>query len=471
MATQSSQAKQEKSKKNPFVARRSKLFALIKGLPVVVHAGLAPARNYQANPYPFRASSHFLYLTGLTHLPSAALALHDGKSVLFTDPITTEDELWDGPKPSWEELQAESGVDEIQPLSNLAPYLERMAAARRWGYLPLPPWSSPESVQAGQAIATLRLQHDEAAIHELKRAAAVTARAHAAGMQATRPGVRESFVRAAMEQVIQAENFTTAYGSIVTVRGEVLHNHDYGVTCQSGDLLLADVGAETDTGWASDVTRTWPVGGVFSPTQRDAYAVVLEAQKQAISMVKPGVRYKTIHLEACLALAKGLCALEILKGDPQDLVERGAHAVFFPHGVGHLLGLDVHDMEDLGEDTVGYQQGRTRSSQFGTKYLRLDRDLLPGMAVTIEPGLYFIPALWKHESIVGPFRDDINWDKVRQFQDVRGIRIEDNVLVTESGKEVLTEAIPKEIADVEACIAAKKESQTDVRTPNAGRSS
>jgi Xaa-Pro aminopeptidase len=282
----------------------------------------------------------------------------------------------------------------------------------------------------------------------MQRAVAVTTRAHAAGHRAARPGTRVSQVRAAMEHEILAADFTTAYPSIVTVRGEVLHNHHRIGTCQAGDLLLADVGAESDTGWASDVTRTWPVSGRFSASQRALYELVLAAQLQAIASVKPGVSYREVHLQAAYVICRGLRDEGLLVGDLDSLVERGAHALFFPHGVGHLLGLDVHDMEDLG-DRAGYAPGRSRSSQFGLSYLRLDRDLSPGMVVTIEPGIYLVPAILQNQALTAPLRDVLRLERLERFRDVRGIRLEDDILVTESGAEVLTAEIPKAAADIE----------------------
>ena len=432
---------------NPYAVRRHKLANAMGSTPVVVFAGVPLARNYAANPYPFRASSHFLYLTGLTNAPGAALVLHGGQSTLFVEPHTEADELWHGPQPTWTELQQQSGVDEVHAVANLDEALKKLPS---FGQLPLPSLVSELDEQVAQAIISLRLIHDEAAVAEMRRAAAVTHNAHIAGMRATQPGVTEAYVRAAMERQIQAADFTTAYSSIVTVHGHVLHNHHYTNICQLGDLLLADVGAETDTGWASDVTRTWPVSGRFNSLQKDVYDVVLSAQKRAIELVRPGVRYRDIHLAACHLLARGLCDLGILKGNPEDLVARGVHALFFPHGVGHLIGLDVHDMEDLTETRAAYPPGRQRSKQFGLSYLRLDRDLTAGMAVTIEPGLYFIEALWRNKDIVAPFQSDVNWDKAQQFQSVRGIRIEDDVLVAQNGCEVLTAFIPKEAKEIEA---------------------
>jgi Xaa-Pro aminopeptidase len=272
-------------------------------------------------------------------------------------------------------------------------------------------------------------------------------------MAATRPGLHESDVRAAMEAALQQRDMGCSYGSIVTIHGEVLHAHGYANQLHAGDLLLADVGAEHE-GWAGDVTRTWPVGGKFSPTQKAMYELVLAMQRTAIEQVEPGVRYRDLHLAAARVLARGLVDEGVLHGDVDNLVERGATGLFFPHGLGHLLGLDVHDMEDLG-DRAGYAPGRTRSQQFGLCYLRLDRDLAPGMAVTIEPGFYQIDALLAPGSqLVAPFDADGTLDRsaLAKFSDVRGIRIEDDVLVTDTGREVLTAALAKRVEDVEALV-------------------
>jgi Xaa-Pro aminopeptidase len=298
----------------------------------------------------------------------------------------------------------------------------------------------------------VRLRHDTAALELMREAAAGSTAAHLAGMAATRPGLFEHDVRAAMEREFHARGMVPAYSSIVTVHGEVLHNNDYHHPIAAGDLLLADVGAEWQ-GWASDVTRTWPVSGTFSATQRAFYDIVLQAQLDAIALVRPGVRYRDVHLKACVTLARGLVDEGVLVGAPETLVERGAHALLFPHGVGHLLGLDVHDMEDLG-DRAGYARGRTRSTQFGLGYLRLDRDLEAGMAVTIEPGLYVVPAILDNDALAGPFLRDgtLRREALQRFADVRGIRIEDDVLCTPTEPEVLTAAIPKAAADVEAMV-------------------
>jgi Xaa-Pro aminopeptidase len=249
----------------------------------------------------------------------------------------------------------------------------------------------------GEAVIALRLECDPAAIAQLRFAAGVADGAHRAGMRATRPGMREFAVRGSMEATIIGSGCVCSYNSIVTVHGEVLHNERHDGLLEQNDLLLADVGAETPEGWASDVTRAWPVSGEFSSTQRAIYDVVLASQLAAIAAVKPGVRYLTVHRAAGLEMLRGLIDLGIFRGDLEDLYARGASALFFPHGIGHLLGLDVHDMEDLG-DRAGYAPGRVRASNAGDRYLRLDRDLSAGMCVTIEPGFYQIPALLSNPS-------------------------------------------------------------------------
>jgi Xaa-Pro aminopeptidase len=241
---------------------------------------------------------------------------------------------------------------------------------------------------------------------------------------------------------------TCAYSSIVTVQGEVLHNNHYHHPLRSGDLLLADVGAETELGWAADVTRTWAVSGKFSPTQRAIYQVVSAAHDLCIAEARPGVEYRDLHLLACRTIAAGLIELGILKGKAEDLVEMDAHALFFPHGIGHLLGLDVHDMEDLG-DLAGYEEGRTRSDRFGLGYLRLDRTLRSGMVVTIEPGFYQVPAILQDSERREKYKEVVNWERLSEFSDVRGIRIEDDVLITEIGAEVLTAGLPTAIEEIE----------------------
>ncbi len=445
--------------------RRAKLAGLLGARPALIAAGLPRPRNYAANQYPFRASSHFLYLFGQPL--RGAVAVYDGSSftLYLPDPHPGQ-ALWEGAPPSPEEIAEVTGCP-VRPLARLAGGLRGRAVAtlpapdvetcleqtRLLGRDIRPGHVDVLDVPLADALIALRLQHDDAAVAELRLAAEATAAAHRAGMAATRPGRRAWAVRATMEAQLLGRGMTTAYPSIVTPHGEILHSERSDQVLAEGDLLLADVGAETRGGWAGDVTRTWPVSGRFSPTQRDLYALVLEAQRQAIAAVGPGTRYRNVHRLAAQALAAGLVDLGILRGDPIALAEEGIVALLFPHGVGHLLGLDVHDMEDLG-DRAGYAPGRQRDTQFGLSALRLDRDLLPGMAVTIEPGLYLAPAILEDPALARLAGDRLNRARLQQFRDVRGIRIEDDVLVTDNGREVLTAAIPKRPEEIEAAVGS-----------------
>ncbi len=452
-----------------FAARRRRLRTALtaRGLErAALTSGWARPRNFEHSVYPFRAESHFLYLVG-RQIEGAVLFVEREREVLFVTEAPAANALWNGPTPTLRELEAELEV-EVRSIDELCDFVPGAAAAT------LPPqdqesaeWlgtlldrevtacSGPDAEGDDCALAEimieLRLRHDDAAIAQLRQAAVVTAVAHRAGFGATRVGVREAVVRAAMEQRIVAFGMTPAYGSIVTVHGEVLHDATHRRLLADGDLLLADVGAETPEGWAGDVTRTWPVSGRFSTTQRELYVAVLDAQRAAIATVRPGVRYLDVHRAAGHSLGRSLVELGILRGDPEELYERGAVALFFPHGVGHLLGLDVHDMEDLG-DRAGYAPGRERATRGGEDALRLDRDLEPNMVVTIEPGFYRIPQLLADRSRTAHLADAVDWARLERFSDVRGIRIEDDVRVTQDGSEVLTAAIPKRPEELESLV-------------------
>jgi Xaa-Pro aminopeptidase len=445
--------------------RRLELTGALRGGAALFAAGFPRPRNYAANAYPFRPDSHFLYFFGWGAPGAMGLVAPSG-TTMYLPADEPDAALWSGPQPSLDDVAQALGVT-VEPLEALPPALAKLGADV--ATLPAidPEARAGQAVHLGRAVAprvlagidaaladaviALRLRHDEAAQAELRHAAEVTAAAHAAGMRATRAGVRESVVRAAMEAELTARGCTTAYGSIVTVHGEILHNEIHTNSLDPDDLLLADVGAETPAGWAGDVTRTWPVSGRYAPEQADIYDVVVEAQRAAIAAVRPGVRYRDIHLRAMETVARGLGALGLLRGDPVERAHDGAGALFFPHGVGHLLGLDVHDMEDLG-DRAGYAPGRARAAEPGLRYLRLDRDLAAGMAVTIEPGVYFVPAILDDPQTRQRFSDRVDFARVEKYRRVRGIRVEDDVLVTADGNEVLTIAIPKTRNDIETLL-------------------
>ncbi|MCS6960601.1 MAG: aminopeptidase P family protein [Pseudanabaenaceae cyanobacterium SKYGB_i_bin29] len=429
--------------------RRRKLVELVGDSPVLLWSGVRQPRNFPANTYPFRASSHFLYFAGL-NLENAVLALEPGRTTLFWDEPPPSYALWHGDTPKGEELAAQIGADAYYPKAKLSEYAHSVTVpvlsvlAEQREILGTPPQLDS---RLALAIVACRLTQDEIALQEIRRSAQVTIAAHLAGMDATPRSQTCAQVRGAIEGVIIAHNCSPAYNSIVTTQGQVLHSETYTHPLQSGDLLLVDVGAEVPRGWATDVTRTYPVSGKFSPTQKAIYEIVLQAQLAAIAMVRPGVEYQDVHLTACLVLTEGLVELGILRGKPSELVAKHIHSAFFPHGVGHLLGLDVHDMEDLG-DIAGYAPGRERSTAPGWKYLRLHRPLQAGMVVTIEPGFYQVPHILQ-DPLYHPF---INWERLAEFRDVKGIRIEDDVLVTPNGYEVLTQELPKTIGDLESLL-------------------
>lgn len=455
-----------------FVARRRALAARLDR-PVLIAAGLPRSRNYRANLYRFRASSHFLYFLGEA-IPGAALLFAGGNTTLFASPPGPDDALWHGPRPSFAELREIHALDSVRPLAELDHALRGLGAgtvatlptedeksaawlSERLGRAIHPSTGhaltadSPD-VELAEAMIALRRCHDEAAVAQIRAVTEASAEAHVAGMQATRGARHEWEVAAAMTFALRRQALDDAYLPIVTVHGEVLHNDEHIHPLAAGDLLLADVGGETREGFAGDITRVWPVSGTFSATQRDLYEVVLAAQKAAIAMVRRGTNYRAIHERAGRTMVAGLKDLGIFKGEVDGLYERGAAAIFFPHGVGHLLGLDVHDLEDLG-DRAGYAPGRARSRRFGDCYLRLDLDLEPGMAVTIEPGFYQVPAILADEAITGGVGADLDRAALARFADVRGIRIEDDVLCTEGDPEVLTRRAPKEVSEIEAVLA------------------
>ena len=438
---------------------------------LLVASGLPLSRNYPANHHPFRASSHCLSLTACGR-ENSFLLLDGGKSTLFVEAPDRDDALWHGPRPTLQEVEASEGVDAVRDVADLAKVVGPIAS--RIGVLPpqdvatraqlatllgrdLSP-NAPSGELASQdaaarkAVFEARLVHDDAARDQLRAAAVASSQAHIEGMRATRAAERESEIEAAITLVLRRYGMQHAYGPICSVHGEVLHSRKSHNPVRPGDLVLVDMGGETPEGWASDITRTWPISGRFTKTQRAIYDVVLAANERAIENVRAGVSYRAIHEVAKRTLVEGLVELRIFRGEVDGLLERGAASLFFPHGVGHLLGLDVHDMEDFG-DFAGYAEGRTRSTRFGDRYLRLDRDLQPGMAVTIEPGFYQVPGILGDATLTDPLGNDLDLDVLALYADVRGIRIEDDVLCTEDAPEVMTRACPKTVKDIESVIA------------------
>ncbi len=446
--------------------RHRDLLVKAVGQPILVMAGTPQTRNIPINQLPFRADSTFLYLTGC-RTPGAAVLLDAEQHTLFLPEAPPDDALWHGPRPSLAEQAAALGFSRVRPSHELAASMAELSEPiatlattdpstnRLLEQLTRRPhnWqSAPGTDAVVDAVIALRSQLDSDELEAMRSAARVTDAAHRAAMAATRPGTTEAAVGALFDAIIASHGLTTAYDAIVTVRGEVLHNFHRVHTLRDTDLLLLDGGAESTTGYATDVTRTWPVSGRFSPRQQSAYEAVLAAQAAAIEMCRPGERYRTIHFAAARVLTRWLVDENLLAGNVDNLVERGAHALFFPHGVGHLIGLDVHDLELYG-DRAGYAPGRTRSTQFGLNALRLDRDLQAGNVVTIEPGFYVIPEILGNADITAPFRSEFNPAEAQKWLGFGGIRIEDDVLVTSDSPDVLTDSIPKTVADVEAAMA------------------
>ncbi|MGL6071917.1 M24B family metallopeptidase, partial [Craterilacuibacter sp.] len=303
------------------------------------------------------------------------------------------------------------------------------------------------------AVVALREIKQDVEIAEMEAALAVTRDMHIAAMRAARPGTFEYQAVGVMEGIMRGRDLHLAYPSIFSRRGEVLHNEYHKGLLQAGDLALNDTGCTSAGGYASDITRTIPVGGRFSDSQRAIYDIVLEMQESVIAALRPGVRYLDMHKLAARVMVEKMTALGFFHGDAGQIVESGAYAIAFPHGLGHQIGLDVHDMEALGEDLVGYGEGVARSELFGMGYLRLGKSLQAGMVITVEPGIYFIPALVEAWQAEGRHAGMIDYARFLEYRDFGGIRLEDNVLITETGSRVLGEHIPKTADEVEAVMA------------------
>jgi Xaa-Pro aminopeptidase len=458
--------------------RRKQFLASIDS-PVLLMAGGWIARNYPANVSAFRADSAFLFFFPDPEANAAALFDPKDKSVtLFLDERTDSDALWHGPAPGFAEMKKKLGVTKIEKRADLATLVKKKVGSRKCKTIAIPdPCATAEAKKITgdkvdffntkkvgdpallMAIAELRNHRMPEELAEMKKAAAITRDAHKLAMANTRAGVSEQELVGHVVGTFSKHGCVEAYGTILSVRGEVLHNHDHSNTCKNGDLVLLDAGAELPSGYCGDVTRTWPVNGRFSPAQRDIYDIVLAAEKAAIDMVRPGERYLNIHLESARIIADGMSQLGLMNGKAEDLVACGAHTLFFPHGVGHLIGIDVHDMEGYGE-VVAYPHGRKRSKDFGTAFLRNDIDMAAGMCVTIEPGIYFVPAILHNADFRKEHKNNVNFAKVERFLTMNGkrgfggVRIEDDVLCKKSGPDVLSKEVPKEREALEALVGS-----------------
>ncbi|MCU0661144.1 MAG: Xaa-Pro aminopeptidase [Myxococcota bacterium] len=428
------------------------------------------ARNYPANTYRFRQDSNFLYFVG-TNCPDMALLLEpDGKATLYGPAEDSDDLIWHGPHATIADHAREAGLSSTASMDDLPGAISGLRT-RGIDVHFLPPQrdsqalglskllgvapgevASHVSSQLIAAVVAQRSIKSEAEVREIEDALATSRRMYAAAYPLIRAGRKESEIAAAIQSAALAEDRAQSFQPIVSVRGEVLHNESYAGTLQEGQLLLVDTGTESSRYYASDITRTYPVSGKFTDQQRGIYSTVLAAQFAAIGAASPSRTNKELHLLAARTIVEGLASLGLMRGDVEEAVAQGAHALFYPHGIGHMLGLDVHDMEDLG-DAVGYEPGVKRSQQFGLAFLRLARKLEPGFVITVEPGIYFIPALidrWRQEKRHEAF---INYPEVEKYRSFGGVRIEDDLLITGTGSRVLGKPIPKTVAEIEAVLA------------------
>jgi Xaa-Pro aminopeptidase len=426
------------------------------------------AMNYAANDYRFRQDSTFLYYFGLSEPGLAAVIDFDAdEEILFGNDPELDDIIWMGNLPSLSEKAKIIGVKRYKPFNQLQPLLTAAIKQGRPVHY-LPPYRSEHylkindllgiktqavnnyiSLELVKAVIAQRSIKSKEEIAQIEQAHAVTRQMHVTAMRKTRPGIYERDLAGEIEGQALAAGGTVSFPVILSVKGEILHNHYHGNRLKAGQLLVNDSGAETALGYAADITRTFPVSGRFTTRQADIYNLVLKAQLDTMRAIRPGKKYLDLHRLCSRIIAAGLKDLHLMRGNCDEAVQCGAHALFFPHGLGHMLGLDVHDMENLGENHVGYDARTKRSEQFGLAYLRLARKLEPGFVLTVEPGIYFIPVLIKKWQAEKKYTNFINYQQVEKFLDFGGIRIEDNVVITDNGCRVLGKPIPKTVAELE----------------------
>ncbi len=452
-----------------YIQRRNALRKELTTGIVLLPGNTEAAYNYPANTYSFRQDSNFSYFFGLDHPDFAGVIdLDNGVDYIFGNDIDIDDIIWMGPQPSVSKLAEKAGVKNTAGFGQLAEFITNaIKKGKQIHFVPayraettlllsdllgIKPIKLKNYVSMAliNAIVKLRSIKSEEEIAEIEKAVDTAYLMFTTGMKMAKPGVKEQEIVGTMEGISVAHGRPVSFPIILSINGQILHNHHHENFLKEGRMLVMDGGTESSLLYASDITRTVPVGGKFSQRQKEIYEIVLDANLRSIKATKPGVLYSECHRVACETIAKGLKDLGLMKGDVQQAVDAGAHALFFPHGLGHMLGLDVHDMEGLGQINVGYDNEIQPSSQFGTAYLRMGRRLQPGFVITNEPGIYFIPELidlWKSEN---KFPEFINYEKVEEYRDFGGIRIEDDILVTEHGCRILGKPIPKTVAEVEA---------------------
>lgn len=459
--------------KKTYIERRNRLKEkLHSGLALFLGNEESPM-NYADNPYHFRQDSSFLYFFGLNYPGLAGVIDFDeGKDYIYGSDLTIDDIVWMGTQPTISDRSLKAGVENTGTISQLEEVLKKAKVQGRKIHF-LPPYrpenklklfnwieinpakaADEASVELIKAVVDQRAVKSDEEVEQIEEAVNISVDMHLAAMKMVRPGVSEAEVAAAVYRVALAAGGELSFPIIATINGQTLHNHYHGNTMKSGDMFLLDAGAENAMFYAGDLSSTIPVDSKFTERQREIYNITLKAHEAAAAVLKPGFKNLDVHLLACKTIARGLKEIGLMKGNVDDAVKEGAHALFFPCGVGHMMGLDVHDMEDLGEIYVGYE-GKPKSTQFGLKSLRLARELQPGFVVTIEPGIYFIPELidlWKSEN---KFAEFINYDRVEAYKDFGGIRNEEDFLITAAGYRLLGKPLAKTIEEVEAAKGEK----------------
>ena len=457
-------------KKETYMARREQLRKDVGSGIIILPGNHEAPCNYKDNTYWFRQDSTFLYFFGLQREDLVGVIDCDnGKDYLFANDYDIDDIIWTGPLPSVKELGASVGVAHTGNLKALQRFVDQHAGAK---FHFLPPYRADIALQLGEllglmpgalnryasmelTLACVKQRSIKSAeeIREIEKAIATAYNMHVGAMKMAMPGRYEYELAGFMEGEAWKGNGPVSFPVIMTIHGETLHNHGHNNKLTKGRMLVMDAGAETAMNYCSDITRSVPVGGKFDARQKAIYEIVLGANLEAIRVTKPGITYKEVHQAASRKLAEGYKGLGILKGKVDDIVEAGAHSLLMPHGLGHMMGLDVHDMENYGQINVGYDSETRPSEQFGLGSLRCGRRLQPGFVITDEPGCYFIPALidkWKAE---GKCKEFINYRELEKWKDFGGIRIEDDILVTKTGCRVLGKPIPKTVKEIEEVMA------------------
>ena len=425
-----------------------------------------PGLHYEDNTFRDRQDSTFLYYFGLSFAGlSAIIDIDEDKEIIFGDELTIDHIVWMGTQPTLKEKSGRVGITEVMPSAEIMNYLHKaVRKGQTVHYLPpyraehklklmewlgIPPARQEGSVPFIRAIVAQRSYKSAEEVEEIEKACNVTADMHITAMKVLRPGMYEYEVVAEMNRVAESNNCELSFATIATVNGQTLHNHYHGNKVKPGDLFLIDAGAEVESGYAGDMSSTVPADKTFTPRQRAVYEIQNAMHLEAVKALCPGIPYMDVYDLSARVMVEGMKELGLMKGNAEDAVREGAHALFYPHGLGHMMGLDVHDMENLGELWVGYN-GQPKSTQFGRKSQRLAIPLEPGFVHTVEPGIYFIPELidlWKGEK---KFKDFINYDKVEEYRNFGGIRNEEDYLITETGARRLGKKIPLTPEEVEA---------------------